>query len=115
MKFGVNTTATSSPNYNIVTGNDDNQDGEFNERPPGVERNSGEGEPLWTFDTRVSKVVTIQQNFKLEFMLEVFNLFNRDNVGGFVGNLQSSQFGEPTGLFPGFDPRQVQLAVRLDF
>ena len=48
-------------------------------------------------------------------MLEIFYLFNHHNVGGFVGNLQSSQFGEPTGLVPGFDPRQVQFAVRLDF
>ena len=114
LKFGVNASTTSAPNYNIVTGNDTNADGEFNDRAPGVERNSGDGESLWTLDLRVSKVIDFDP-VQAEILVEAFNLFNRNNVGGFVGNLQSPQFGQPTGIVAGFEPRQIQLAFRLDF
>jgi hypothetical protein len=116
LRFGLNTSATSSPNYNIATGNDENQDGDLNnDRPPGTTRNSGKGEPLWTVDARVSKIINLGARLQTELIIEAFNLFNRANVGGFVGNLQSSQFGEPTGIVQGFEPRQVQIAFRVTF
>jgi hypothetical protein len=31
------------------------------------------------------------------------------------GNQRSPQFGQPTGTVTGFEPRQVQLRLRLDF
>jgi outer membrane receptor protein involved in Fe transport len=114
VKFGLGTSASSAPDYNIVTGNDDNLDGTFNERPPGVERNSARGKALWTIDARVSKVISVG-NAKVELLIEAFNLFNRKNVDGFVGNQQSPQFGEPTTIATGFEPRQVQIAFRVDF
>ena len=114
IKFGLGTSASSGPHYNIVTGDDTNGDGEFNDREPGVERNSGDGDALWTVDARVSKVFNFGRA-QMEFMVEAFNLFNRTNAGGFNGNQQSPQFGQPTLILTGFEPRQVQLAVRVDF
>jgi outer membrane receptor for ferrienterochelin and colicin len=114
IKLGLGTSATSGPHYNIVTGIDTNGDGEFNERPPGVERNSGDGDALWTVDARASKVFTVGRA-QMEFIVEAFNLFNRTNAGGFNGNQQSPLFGQPTLILTGFEPRQVQLAVRVDF
>ncbi len=114
IKFGLGTSASSGPHYNIVTGIDDNQDGEFNERPPGEERNSGEGDALWTVDARASKVFNFGRA-QTEFIIEAFNLFNRRNEAGFNGNQQSPQFGQPTLVPTGFEPRQIQLAVRVDF
>jgi hypothetical protein len=114
IKFGLGTSASSGPHFNIVTGIDTNQDGEFNERPPGEERNSGEGDALWTVDARASKVFNFGRA-QMEFIIEAFNLFNRTNEAGFNGNQQSPQFGQPTLILTGFEPRQVQLAVRVDF
>ncbi len=114
VKLGLGTNAASAPNYNIVTGIDTNQDGTFNEREPGVPRNSGEGEPLWTVTARGSKVINLGKA-RAEIIVEAFNLFNRVNVGGFIGNQQSPQFGEPTVVFTGFEPRQIQVGFRIDF
>jgi hypothetical protein len=114
LKFGLGTSATSAPNYDIVSGIDENQDGSFNDRVPGTPRNSGEGESLWTVDARISKIFAMGKA-RAEIIVEAFNLFNRANVGGFVGNLQSPQFGQPTGIVTGFEPRQVQFALRVDF
>lgn len=114
IKLSLGTSASSGPHYNIVTGIDTNEDGEFNERPPGVERNSGDGDALWTVDARASKVFDFGRA-QMEFIVEAFNLFNRANAGGFNGNQQSPLFGQPTLILTGFEPRQVQLAVRVDF
>jgi hypothetical protein len=110
----LGTSASSSPNYNITTGNDDNGDFSANDRPPGVTRNSERAEPLWTVDARLSKVIDFG-NFNAELLIEAFNLFNRANVGNFNGVLASSNFGEPTGVVTGYEPRQVQLGFRVDF
>jgi outer membrane receptor for ferrienterochelin and colicin len=114
IKVSLGTSARSGPHYNIVTGIDTNGDGEFNERPPGIERNSGDGDALWTVDARASKVFNFGRA-QAEFIVEAFNLFNRTNAGGFNGNQQSPQFEQPTLIVPGFEPRQIQLAVRVDF
>lgn len=114
MKFGIRNTWLSAPPYNITTGNDDNNDLVYNDRPPGVGMNSARGSALWTFNVRAGKTFTIQKS-QIEAFIEAFNLFNRTNPTNYVGNLRSSQFGEPTGVYSGFDPRQVQLGVRVDF
>jgi hypothetical protein len=40
--------------YNIVTGRDDNGDSAFNDRPPGMARNSARGEATWNVNMRLS-------------------------------------------------------------
>lgn len=47
-----------------------------------------------------------------QFRLEVFNVLNRVNLAGVNGNLASSTFGRSTSTF---DPRIIQLGVRLTF
>jgi hypothetical protein len=46
--------AESALPYNITTGFDNNGDGVVNDRPNGVERNSGRGSAQWDFDVRIS-------------------------------------------------------------
>jgi hypothetical protein len=114
LKVGLGTSASSSPNYNITTGGDDNGDFAVNDRPPGVTRNSARAEPLWTVDARLSKVIHFG-DVNAELLIEAFNLFNRANVGNFSGVVASSNFGKPTGVVTGYEPRQVQLGFRVDF
>ncbi|MGH9368956.1 MAG: TonB-dependent receptor plug domain-containing protein, partial [Thermoanaerobaculia bacterium] len=105
----------SPPPYNIITGTDDNGDGQLTDRPPGVERNSGRGKYLYTVNLRLGYAIPIGKT-RLELIAEAFNLFNHVNPTGYVGNLQSSQFGEPTGTADGaFGPRQIQFGLRFDF
>ena len=57
--FGVrgnfNLNVASGVPYNMTTGGDDNDDGVFNDRPEGVERNSLRGDPTWNLNLNLSK------------------------------------------------------------
>ena len=49
-RVNMNVRAQSASPYNITTGLDENRDGQTNERPAGVVRNSGRGEPTTNVD-----------------------------------------------------------------
>jgi outer membrane receptor protein involved in Fe transport len=105
----------SPPPYNIITGDDDNGDAQINDRPPGVERNAGRGKYLWTTNLRLGYAIPIGRT-RLELIAEAFNVFNHVNPTGYIGNMQSPDFGEPTQTAAGaFGPRQIQFGFRLDF
>jgi outer membrane receptor protein involved in Fe transport len=90
-------------------------------------RNLLRGPGFINFDMAFSKTTTITERVKLEFRAEFFNIFNHTNFtnpnvvnngdgtfsGGAAGtNINSSQFGQITSTF---DPRIIQLALRLSF
>jgi outer membrane receptor for ferrienterochelin and colicin len=105
----------SAPPYNIITGTDDNGDANLNDRPEGVDRNSARGSDLWTVNLRLAKTIPIEQT-NLQVIVEAFNVFNHVNPTGYVGNLSSANFGEPTRTAEGaFGPRQIQFGLRFDF
>src|SRR6185369_16435319 len=97
--------------YNITTGLDDNHDGTFNDRPPGVTRNSARGAGFFQLDARVVKPFPFGRT-RLEFSAEAFNLTNHANWSGYAGNLNSPTFGRPTTSGIG---RQIQLGAHLKF
>ena len=49
-RVNMNVRAQSAAPYNITTGLDENRDGQTNERPIGVGRNAGRGEPTTNVD-----------------------------------------------------------------
>ena len=63
MLFGVrgnfNLNVASGVPYNMTTGIDNNDDGVFNDRPDGVERNSLRGDATWGLNLNLSKRFTI--------------------------------------------------------
>jgi hypothetical protein len=91
-------------------------------------RNLLRGPSYVNVDLAFSKTTTITERMKLEFRAEFFNLFNHANFldprvvnngdGTFAGgasgtNINSSgKFGQITGTY---DPRIIQLALRLSF
>jgi hypothetical protein len=90
-------------------------------------RNFLRGPSYTNFDMAVSKTTTISERLKVEFRGEFFNIFNHANFlnpgvtnsgngaysGGSSGsNINSSLFGQITSTY---DPRIIQLAVRLSF
>jgi hypothetical protein len=118
---GWGTFATGRP-YLVFTGNDDNNDGVLgNDYPAGLGRNAGRV-PGQRF---IFKYVFAERNFNLRLakdfsyrgatltlMLEAFNVFNWTNLGGYVGNMKSALFGQPTTAG---DKRQIQLGMRVSF
>jgi hypothetical protein len=80
-----------------------------------------------SLDMRLSKVFTFKENFRLEPIVEVFNLFNTTNILGFsnsnysgFGNvLGTPNFGQPLttagGVFGSGGPRAFQIAGRFSF
>jgi hypothetical protein len=130
-------TARSGVPFNITTGTDNNLNTVFNDRPnlaPGARvgtsdmknrasfinpgrasgdlpRNAGRRPDFWTLDARVAKKFRFGRA-SAEALVEAFNVTNRANFNGFVGNLASAQFGQPNTAF---DSRQVQLGVRFEF
>jgi outer membrane receptor protein involved in Fe transport len=113
---GLSGTYLTGAPYNITTGTDDNGDGQLNDRPAGVGHNSARGNPSWTVNLQLGEVIPIG-DMRLQVLVEVFNLFNHINTAGYVGNMQSPFFGEPTRTATnlGLGPRQVQVGVRFDF
>jgi hypothetical protein len=93
-----------------------------------VGRNSGVGPVFFTVDARVARQIEAGGRTRIDFLAEVFNLFNRTNYSGVnrvfgsqglqAGNIRGSREVAPTepgGFTSAFASRQVQLGVRLKF
>lgn len=124
---------------NATTAGDANRDGNtYNDRLPGVARNSFLGPDYYTTDLRLSRSFKISDLFRVELIAESFNVFNHVNrrvtitddgflnsAGQFVafssvvngkvypGQFQSnSKFLKPTNAY---SPRQLQFSLRTSF
>jgi hypothetical protein len=81
----------------------------FGNAPP----NSVRGPYVWQVDFAASKRVGMPwRNSNVELRLEAFNLFNRVNFRAPNGNRSAAAFGTITSTY---DPRQLQLGVKLNF
>ena len=104
-----------------------NNDGNRNsDRAPGFGRNSFYIGHFVSFDVRGTKTFSFAEKYKLQFIAEFFNVFNRLNVSSFNGQLYNvvstssagasltrrADFGNPRGAL---DPRIGQLALKLIF
>ncbi len=120
--------ANSARPFNLLAGTELNNDRHnTTDRPFFAGRNTGIGPAFWTFDARVTKRVKIKEKSTLELVAEAFNLFNHLNfasVNNTVGNLpgpfrlqgrDDRGPSQPLGFTSAFDPRRVQLGVRVNF
>jgi Carboxypeptidase regulatory-like domain/TonB-dependent Receptor Plug Domain len=73
-------------------------------------RNNVRGPGFWQFDLAASKNFAVGDRTRLQFRLEAFNLFNRDNFLAPASNRSAATFGTITTTY---DARQVQLGVKL--
>jgi hypothetical protein len=85
-----------------------------NSQPFGnAERNSVRGPRFWQIDLVASKRFALGwRDAAAEFRLEFFNLLNRTNFRAPNSNRSAGAFGTITASY---DPRQVQLGVKLSF
>jgi hypothetical protein len=135
----VNSRFESGEAYNVTTGEDENGDALFNDRPAGEQRNSRRGAMTAQTNLRLSWRITSrtlsgdrrlaaqrgpggppggrgqgggQGEKRLEMYLSVQNLFNRVNYGSYVGVLTSPFFGTPTSAQAA---RRMELGWRFSF
>ncbi len=133
---GVITYGSGRPVDARVTG-DANQDGNsFNDRLPAFRRNSFVGPNYATTDLRVTRRLYVRDKIKLDFIIESFNLLNRDNqrvqvtddgfqstasqfaqIDNSIGiNIFPAQYRNPASFLRATDayaPRQIQVAFKL--
>ena len=64
VRMGLNAQGSSALPYNITTGYDTNGDSVFNDREPGVSRNSGRGAMQWTVNMRVNRSTRMSGKLK---------------------------------------------------
>lgn len=127
--------AGSGRPFNLLLGIDANNDGRSqSDRPFTVGRNTGLGEPFYSFDARLARRFHFGEDKFLELTFEGFNLFNRNNLLGInnvVGSLPIDQLRtlastrargsrtaaptEPLGFTSASNPRQLQFGVRFNF
>lgn len=135
---GVYTLGTGRPVNLTVAGDPNQDDNSYNDRLPGVSRNSIMGPGYTSTDLRLTRRLYVKSRLKADLMVESFNLLNHNNklvqitenglrsqsayfvkmdtelgVAYFPGHYQvpSSPF-QVTHSYP---PRQIQLALRLNF
>jgi hypothetical protein len=132
-KVSLLNTLQSPRYYTILAGFDVNGDGDpFPDRVGNIGRNTYRGDASYTTDVRAQRAFRFTEHLKGEVSVEVFNLFNRQNVENidtaygaavFSGQLPrafgdgiSSQanptFGSPKFVAPA---RQIQLSLRVIF
>lgn len=77
-----------------------------------IGRNTERGDGLMSWNASVFKEFGVSERVKLQVRGEVFNLFNHVNYDRPDGVLTSPNFGQAIAAF---DPRQMQMGLRLSF
>ena len=123
--------AGSGRPFNLLLGFDGNGDGRpQSDRPGASGRNTGRGEPFYSFDMRLARRFFATESRYLELTFEAFNLFNRVNLAG-INNTVGTTFAaetnfdargrrdrrptEPLGFISAANARQIQLGLRFNF
>jgi len=124
-------TISSGHPFNLLLGFDANGDSNPNtDRPPSAGRNTGRGPGFASLDLRLAREFRFSGDgdARIEGILEIFNVANRVNFSGvnnIVGAIPLANYHvegrrdaaptEPLGFTSAFDPRQMQVGVRLKF
>ncbi len=139
-RLGSIVSLNSGVPYNITIGFDNNGDTVPNDRPLGVNRNTGKGPGYASMDLHFAKQITFRSReasaarpaarehplplsalsaespktggLRLEVGIDAFNLLNHVNYKNYVGIQSSPFFGRPNAASPA---RQLQLSLRFHF
>jgi len=128
-RLNMSVRAQSASPYNITTGLDENRDGQSNERPAGVGRNAGRGEPTANVDMGLNAQRggggggrrdggggaagrAPEGIFRFEIFARATNVLNLVNAQNFSGVLTSPFFGRATSAAAA---RRLVLGMRAFF
>jgi hypothetical protein len=111
--------ATSGPLYTLTTGFDDNGDGFVSDRPVGVGLRSLRGAGQASASARIQYALPLgdaggsgQPRYRMNVFVNVQNLTNRQNLGGYSGVMTSPFFMQPTFAS---NPRRVDIGLGMTF
>jgi outer membrane receptor protein involved in Fe transport len=116
--LGITLSLSSGRPYSLTIGRDDNNDSVASDRPTGVRRNSLQGPGSATLDLRWTREFQLKKDKKddegarITLGVDAFNVLNRTNYAGFVGNQSSPFFGLPVAARPA---RRLQLSLGFEF
>ncbi len=115
--LGTALTLNTGAPYSLTTGRDNNGDSYALDRPAGVGRNTLQGPGYAQLDVRWSREFALVKTKKddgptLTVKVDAFNVFNRVNYTGFIGNQSSSFFGLPVAARPA---RRMQFSLSMSF
>jgi hypothetical protein len=96
-QFGIIFQANSGLPFNIRSNQDLNNDSFSNDRPNGVERNSGELGRVFNVDFRYSRFFPFSGGMRLELFAEAKNLFNTLSVRSVNSVIVTNDAGDPVG------------------
>ena len=123
--------AGSGRPFNLLLGFDANNDGRSqSDRPGQAGRNTGTGEPFYSFDLRLARRFAVREQRYFEVTVEGFNLFNHTNLAG-INNVVGTTLAtatdfrvngdrtkaptQPLGFTSAADARKMQFGVRFNF
>jgi hypothetical protein len=125
-QLGVILQANSGLPFNIRLTTDLNLDGQFNDRPVGLERNAGRLGRVINLDLRYSRFIPFGGQ-RAELFFEAKNLFNTENIAGVNRAIVTDALGNPVAPialrgedYPiagksGYDQRTMQLGFKYSF
>jgi hypothetical protein len=140
LSANISFNASSAPPYTIRSGFDTNHDLVFNDRPDGVGRNTVRGSAQWTMNgffsygwqlgkpqempgglrlgsdrgalTATQGAATTAGRYRIGINVNIQNLTNRSNLGGYIGTITSKAFGQPTAVM---GTRKVDIGLSFSF
>jgi hypothetical protein len=126
-QVGVILQANSGLPFNIRSNVDLNRDSVANDRPLGVERNTGRLGRVFYLDLRYSRFIPFSGDQRAELFFEAKNLFNVESLAAVNRVVTTDAAGNPSAPisidgkdYPaagktGYDQRQMQLGVKFVF
>ena len=121
-QVGIIFQANSGLPFNIRSNVDLNADGNSNDRPINIERNSGRLGNVVNLDLRYSRFIPVRRETRGEVFFEAKNLFNRQNVMGVNRVVTTDAAGNPVAAIPdpfpgnaGYDQRIMQVGFKVSF
>lgn len=116
-ELGLALSLNSGAPYSLTTGRDENGDSLALDRPAGVARNTLQGPGFAQLDLRWSREFALTKTKKdegprLGVRVDAYNVLNRVNYAGFVGNQSSPFYGQPVAARPA---RRLQLSLNFAF
>jgi Carboxypeptidase regulatory-like domain/TonB dependent receptor len=117
INLGVAAKLYSGTPYTETSGYDTFNTGMLNARPTGVNRNTLQTGGNAELDLRWSRDLALRRKKSdktpvFSMAVDAFNITNRTNYTSYVGNVQSSFFGQPTAALPA---RRIQFTARIKF
>jgi hypothetical protein len=81
-----------------------------------VDRNSFDLPSIQKVDMRAQRRFNLGRKAKIDAIVELFNVFNHQNLATYVTNLSNARFGQPSGdTNIAYQPRMLQIGFRASF